>query len=94
MTVESPASVKIAINGQSVCLRDLNGNAPFASWTGPAPKAGVVESHGAFYLKNDGKSVGEFLVLMDVGCKRPTVKVAASGTGRAITVGAQTITVN
>jgi hypothetical protein len=89
MTVESPSSVKIAINGQSVCLRDLNGNAPFATWTGPAPKAGVTESHGAFYLKNDGKSVGEFLVLMDVGCKRPTVKVAASGTTRSVTVGAR-----
>jgi len=92
MTVESPSSVKIAINGQSVCLRDLNGNAPFATWAGPAPKAGVTESHGAFYLKNDGKSVGEFLVLMDVGCKRPTVKVAASGTTRTVTVGTQSIT--
>jgi hypothetical protein len=92
MTVESPSSVKIAINGQSVCLRDLNGNAPFATWTGPAPKAGVTESHGAFYLKNDGKSVGEFLVLMDVGCKRPTVKVATTGSTRTVTVGAQTIT--
>jgi hypothetical protein len=94
ITVESPSSVKITAGGQSVCLRDLNGNAPFATWTGPAPKAGVTESHGAFYLKNDGKSVGEFLVLMDVGCKRPTVKVAASGTGRAVTVGTQTITIN
>jgi len=94
MTVESPSSVKIAINGQSVCLRDLNGNAPFATWAGPAPKAGVTESHGAFYLKNDGKSVGEFLVLMDVGCKRPTVKVAAAGTGRSITIGSQTISIN
>jgi hypothetical protein len=36
--------------------------------------------------------VGEFLVLMDVGCKRPTVKVAASGTTRTVTVGTQTIT--
>jgi hypothetical protein len=94
ITVESPSSVKITAGGQSVCLRDLNGNAPFATWTGPAPKAGVTESHGAFYLKNDGKSVGEFLVLMDVGCKRPTVKVAASGTGRAVTVGTQTISIN
>jgi hypothetical protein len=94
ITVESPSSVKITAGGQSVCLRDLNGNAPFATWTGPAPKAGVTESHGAFYLKNDGKSVGEFLVLMDVGCKRPTVKVAASGTGRAVSVGTQTITIN
>jgi hypothetical protein len=93
-TVESPSSVKIAAGGQSVCLRDLNGNAPFATWTGPAPKAGTTEAHGAFYLKNDGKSVGEFLVLMDVGCKRPAVKIAASGTSRAVTIGSQTITIN
>jgi hypothetical protein len=94
MTVESPSSVKIAAGGQSVCLRDLNGNAPFATWTGPAPKAGVTESHGAFYLKNDGRSVGEFLILMDVGCKRPAVKVAAAGTGRTVTVGSQSVILN
>jgi hypothetical protein len=94
MTVESPSSVKIEINGQSVCLRDLNGNAPFAKWTGPAPKSGVTEDHGAFYLKNDGKSAAEFLVLLDVGCKRPTVKVEGAGTARTVTVGSQSVTVN
>jgi hypothetical protein len=94
MTVESPSSVKIAAGGQSVCLRDLNGNAPFATWTGPAPKAGVTESHGAFYLKNDGRSVGEFLILMDVGCKRPAVKVAGAGTSRTVTVGSQSVILN
>ena len=93
-TVESPSSVKITAGGQSVCLRDLNGNAPFATWTGPAPKAGVTEAHGAFYLKNDGKSVGEFLVLMDVGCKRPTVKIGASGSTRTFTIGTQTVNLN
>jgi hypothetical protein len=92
MTVESPSSVKVAINGQSVCLRDLNGNAPFGKWTGATPKSGVTEDHGAFYLKNDGKSVAEFLVLLDVGCKRPAVKVATSGTTRTVTVGTQTVT--
>ena len=50
MTVESPSSVKIAAGGQSVCLRDLNGNAPFAKWSGPAPKSGGTEDHGAFLL--------------------------------------------
>jgi hypothetical protein len=94
MTVESPSSVKIAINGQSVCLRDLNGNAPFSKWVGVAPKAGVVEDHGAFYLKNDGKSVADFLVLLDVGCKRPVVNVVPADSGRTVTVGTQTITVN
>jgi hypothetical protein len=86
--------VKIAAGGQSVCLRDLNGNAPFAKWTGPAAKSGVTEDHGAFYLKNDGKSVAEFLVLIDVGCKRPTTKVATSGTTRTLTVGSQSVNLN
>jgi hypothetical protein len=89
MKVESPSSVKIAAGRQSVCLRDLNGNAPFAKWTGPMPKKGVLEDHGAFTLKNDGKSAAEFLVLLDVGCKRPQVTVKDSGSRRTVTVAGQ-----
>jgi hypothetical protein len=89
MKVESPSSVKIASGRQSVCLVDLNGNAPFAKWTGPRPKKGVTEDHGAFYLKNDGGSVAEFLVLLDVGCKRPRVIVKSTGSRRKVTVGGQ-----
>jgi hypothetical protein len=94
MTIENPSSVQIAINGKSLCMLDLNGNAPFAKWTGVAPKAGVTEDHGAFYLKNDGASTAEFLVLLDVGCKRPTVGVTYSGTSRIVTVGGQSFTFN
>jgi hypothetical protein len=94
MTVENPSSVKIEVGGQSVCLRDLNGNAPFAKWSGPAPKSGVTEDHGAFYLKNNGQSTAEFLVLLDVGCKRPAVNVAGSGTSRTVTVGSQSVNLN
>jgi hypothetical protein len=94
MTVESPSSVKIVAGGQSVCLRDLNGNAPFAKWTGPAPRPGVTEDHGAFYLKNDGKSQAEFLVLLDVGCKRPSTTVSRSGNSRTVKVGSQSFTFN
>jgi hypothetical protein len=89
MKIETPASVKIAAGSQSVCLRDLNGNAPFAKWTGPAPKKGVKEDHGAFYLKNDGGSAAEFLVLLDVGCKRPRVSVDRAGSRRRVTVAGQ-----
>ncbi len=92
IAIESPTSVKVAINGQSVCLRQLNPNAKFARWTGPAPKPGVIEDHGAFYLPNDGNSVAEFLTLLDVGCKRPTVSIKPSGTARIVTVGAQSVT--
>jgi hypothetical protein len=89
MKVEGPSSVKIAAGRQSVCLRDLNENAPFAKWTGPAPKKGVTEDHGAFYLKNDGGSAAEFLVLLDVGCKRPRVTVKSEGGQRMVTVAGQ-----
>jgi hypothetical protein len=94
MTIENPSAVKIAINGQSVCVRSLNANASFARWIGPGAKANVVEDHGAFYLPNDGKSVAEFLVLLDVGCKRPQVQVSTSGTVRTVTVAGQSVTLN
>jgi hypothetical protein len=94
MTVESPTSVKIALNGQSVCLRSLNPDASFAKWIGPGAKTNVVEDHGAFYLANDGKSTAEFLILLDVGCKRPTVTTATSGSVRTVTVGGQSVTLN
>jgi hypothetical protein len=94
MTIENPTSVKIAANGQMVCLRSLNPNATFAKWTGPAPKSGVTEDHGAFYLKNDGTSVAEFLTLVDVGCMRPVVTISASGNVRTVTVGTQSVTLN
>jgi hypothetical protein len=53
-----------------------------------------VEDHGAFYLANDGKSTAEFLILLDVGCKRPTVTTATSGSVRTVTVGGQSVTLN
>jgi hypothetical protein len=94
MTVESPTSVKIAVGGQSVCVRSLNPSASFAKWTGPAPQSGTVEDHGAFYLKGAANTVAEFLVLLDVGCKRPLVNIASSGGVRTVTVAGQSVTLN
>jgi hypothetical protein len=54
-----------------------------------------VEDHGAFYLASDGKSVAEFLTLLDVGCRRPLVKISTdSGGVRTVTVGNQSVTLN
>ena len=89
MKIESPASVKIAAGSQSLCLRDLNGNAPFAKWSGPRPRKGVTEDHGAFYLKGEGGAVAEFLVLLDVGCKRPRVTVGKADGRRTVKVAGQ-----
>ena len=80
--------------GQSLCLRSLNPDASFAKWIGPGAKTNVIEDHGAFYLKNDGKSSAEFLVLLDVGCKKPAVSIATAGTVRTVTVGGQSVTLN
>lgn len=94
MTVENAQNVKVVAGGQSVCLRSLNADASFAKWIGPGAKTNVVEDHGAFYLKNDGKSTAEFLVLLDVGCKKPAVSISGSGTARTVTVAGQSVTLN
>jgi hypothetical protein len=94
MTVEDSLNVKVAAGSQSVCLRSLNTDAGFAKWIGPGAKANVIEDNGAFYLKNDGKSSAEFLVLLDVGCKRPEVKIGSTGSVRTVTVNGQTVSLN
>lgn len=94
MTVENEQNVKVVAGGQSLCLRSLNDDASFAKWIGPGAKTNVVEDHGAFYLKNDGRSTAEFLVLLDVGCKKPPVRIATAGTVRTVTIGGQSVTLN
>ena len=94
MTVEDGLNVKVVAGAQSVCLRSLNTDAAFAKWIGPGAKTDVIEDNGAFYLKNDGKSSAEFLVLLDVGCKRPEVKIGNSGSVRTVTVNGQTVSLN
>jgi hypothetical protein len=97
IVAENPSNVKIAINGQSVCVRSL-GAGSYQTKVGAPPKPGTFEDHGAFMLPNDGKSPAEFLVLLDVGCKRPTVNITTSGSGatamRTVTVAGQSVTLN
>jgi hypothetical protein len=96
ITVESTTSVKITAGGQMVCVRSLGPAALYEKRAGYAPKAGTVEDHGAFTLKSAAGAPAEFLVLLDVGCKRPAVKIVASGSGasamRTVTVGSQFVT--
>lgn len=96
-TVADSRNVKVAINGQSVCIRSLGG-AVWKKVIGAAPKPGTVEDHGAFTLANDGSSPAEFLVVLDVGCKQPAISQGTLGSGaslvRTVTVGSQTITLN
>ena len=77
-----------------LCVRSLNTAATFAKWIGPGAKPNVVEDHGAFYLKGEANATAEYLVLLDVGCLRPTVTMGMSGSLRTVTVGGQTVTLN
>jgi hypothetical protein len=92
--VEDGQNVKVAINGQSVCIKSLGAGAVFEKRAGAAPKPGTIEDHGAFVLKGLANTTNEFLVVLDVGCKRPATSVVTSGTTRTVTVGSQAVTLN
>jgi hypothetical protein len=92
ITPNGAAGASIAINGQSVCLRSLGSGAVYEARSGYAPKPGTTEGHGAFTVKGDGKKPAEFLVLLDVGCKNPVVKITNNANAsRTVQVGAQTV---
>ncbi|SFD06436.1 DUF4962 domain-containing protein [Massilia yuzhufengensis] len=94
MAVENEQNVKVTAGGQSLCIRSLNTSASFAKWIGPGAKANVVEDHGAFYLKANANAAAEYLVLLDVGCKKPSVNITSAGAVRTVTVGGQSVTLN
>jgi hypothetical protein len=94
MSIENGQNVKVVAGTQSLCVRSLNTNATFAKWIGPGAKTNVVEDHGAFYLKAEANAAAEYLVLLDVGCKKPTVSISTSGSVRTVTVGGQSVTIN
>ncbi|MGK5036639.1 DUF4962 domain-containing protein [Janthinobacterium sp. LB3P118] len=90
---ESATAVKISKVDRTLCISSLgtekNG---YQVRTGPPPKEGTTEDHGAFVKTVTAKSA-EFIVLLDVGCKRPKTTLTSTQTGRVLTVGAQTITI-
>ena len=92
-TVESASNVKVALNGQSVCVRSLGAGA-WAARAGGEPKPGTIEEHGAFTQQTDGTAPAEFLVLLDVGCQRPVVTITTFGGVRTVNVGGQALTLN
>jgi hypothetical protein len=94
ITVEDSSKVRIVANGQSLCVRSLFPQSVFRKLSGAPPKPGTYEDHGAFMLRNDGRSVAEFLVLLDVQCKRPVVTFGTSGNALTVKVGGQTVTLD
>jgi hypothetical protein len=92
IVASNSTNVSVSINGQSVCVRSLGAGTAWATRTGSAPKAGTTEAHGAFTLQGNGKTPAEFLVLLDVGCKRPVVSITNNANAsRTVMVGAQSV---
>ena len=92
----SDGSVRITNVDRSVCIRPLLSDASmpmdYAQRSGPAPKVGgPTEYHGAFVTP--AKASAEFLMLLDVGCKNPSVRMSETSTSRTFTIGSQTVTV-
>lgn len=95
ITNEGNNAVRINSAAQSLCIRPLlsTTEAPltYQSRSGPAPKAGTYEAHGAYVTP--AKTSAEFLVLLDIGCKRPAVSMSQTTTSRTFTIGSQSVTV-
>ncbi|HEY1043349.1 MAG TPA: heparinase II/III family protein [Telluria sp.] len=86
-------SVSITNIDRSVCVRPLVGASTlsYQTRTGPAPKPGTVEVHGAYV--HPARTTGEFVMLLDIGCKNPAVRMTETSTSRSFVIGTQIITV-
>lgn len=95
ITNEGSNAVRINSGTQSLCIKPLlsTTEAPltYQTRTGPAPKPGTYEAHGAYVTPS--KTSAEFLVLLDIGCKRPAVSMTQTTTSRTFTIGTQAVTV-
>jgi hypothetical protein len=81
--------VKIVNGDRSVCIQPLSGGSSYTPRTG-AVRPAVVEAHGAYVRPS--ATTAEFLMLLDVGCKKPYAKLSTTSTGRTLQVGTQTLT--
>ncbi|MDN2711992.1 heparinase II/III family protein [Janthinobacterium sp. SUN118] len=91
--VDGSGNISIVNQGRSVCIKPIaDPGVRYEKRTGPPPKAGSYEEHGAL-VRTTKASSAEFLVLLDVGCKNLPVSITATATGRQLTVGTQKITI-
>lgn len=93
ITPDGTSGAKIVNGTSSVCLTSLTPDTALTSWTVPYPsRPKVTETHSAF-IKKAAVQNTEFLVVLDVGCKRPVVTVTPGSNGRTLLVNGQSITV-
>jgi Heparinase II/III-like protein/Domain of unknown function (DUF4962) len=89
ITATGDNAVKIVNGDRSVCIQPLVGGSTYTAKTGAA-RPGVYEAHGAYV--RPASTNAEFLMLIDVGCKKPYAKLTSTAIGRTLQVGTQTIT--
>ncbi|MBC7861312.1 MAG: DUF4962 domain-containing protein [Burkholderiaceae bacterium] len=89
MVVEAIDAVRINNIDRSLCIKSLTPGTQFKKWTGPAAQAGKIEDHGAF--TRTSATSAEFLMLLDVGCKKPLTSLTATSSGRNLDIGGYTI---
>jgi hypothetical protein len=89
ITANADGTATIVNGDRSLCVRSITPGAALVKRTGPAPRTGI-EDHAVFTRPASTK--GEFVVLLDVGCKKPAVTLTTGTTSRVLTVGSQTIT--
>ncbi|MCU6498878.1 heparinase II/III family protein [Rugamonas sp. A1-17] len=85
MVVGAGNVVTITNVDRSVCVRPVSTDLAFAKRVGAPPKVGTFEDH-AVYTRTAATS-GEFIIVLDVGCKNPTISMTTTSTGRKLMVG-------
>ncbi|MDN2717239.1 heparinase II/III family protein [Janthinobacterium sp. SUN120] len=91
IVVDAGGAISVTNQGRKVCVVPVSTGARFEKRTGPPPQPGTYEEHGVF-IKSAAALSGEFLTVLDVGCKKPLIKLGKSGTARTLTVGKQVVT--
>jgi hypothetical protein len=93
IVVGSNNAVSVTKDGYKACIRPiLTGSLRFEKRTGGLVFAGNTEEHGT-YVKTEKATGGEFLMLIDVGCKNPAVRLSDTASGRTLTVGTDSIVI-
>lgn len=88
--VESPSKLKMTNVDRSLCITSLSTDGTaYKALTGPA-NIKWTEYHGAF-VKPAAATSAEFLVVLDVNCKRPAITLGRTVSGRSLRVGTTTI---
>lgn len=78
--------VRIDNKGATLCMRSMTPtNTGFAKRTGAPAKTGTVEDHAVF-VKTAAAVKAEFIVVLDVGCRNPTVTLTNTATGRDLKI--------